>query len=121
MKQRLEATKLEKEAASEQVPYSKILLTFANRTDKILMALGFTMAAITGAGMPSMVFLMGDIINSFTDGATNMVEVVKPMVIVLACIGAFIWVVTYVYFVSLVIMAERVAKKTRVAYLKAIL
>ena len=50
-----------------------------------------------------------------------MVEALKPTVITLAVIGGIIWVVTYLYFVMLVILAERIGKKTRVAYLKAIL
>jgi hypothetical protein len=36
-------------------------------------------------------------------------------------IGLAIWVTTYLYFTFLVIMSERVGKKTRVAYLKAVL
>eukprot|EP00347_Sterkiella_histriomuscorum_P015933 403355132 len=118
---RIEAANLAKEAATEQVPYSKLLMTYADRTDKFLMAGGFICSFATGAGMPSMVFLMGDIINTFQDGSTSVVEALKPTVITLASIGLFIWLVTYLYFVLLVILAERIGKKTRVAYLKAIL
>jgi|LauGreDrversion4_2_1035121.scaffolds.fasta_scaffold141052_1 ABC-type multidrug transport system fused ATPase/permease subunit len=39
----------------------------------------------------------------------------------MTAIGGFIWVTTYLYFTFLVIMSERVGRKTRVAYLKAIL
>ena len=120
-KARIEAANLEKEAATEQVPYSKLLMTYADGTDKLLMVGGFFFSFCTGAGMPSMVFLFGDIINTFQDGSTTMVEALKPTVITLAVIGGIIWVVTYLYFVMLVILAERIGKKTRVAYLKAIL
>lgn len=72
--------------------------------------------------MPSMVFLMGNIIDSFANThATTVFEAVRPTIIAMVSIGGFIWIVTYVYFVSLVIMAERITKKTRVAYLRAIL
>lgn len=101
------------------MPYGKILLTYADRTDKILMTVGFCSAAATGAGMPSMVFLMGNIFDSFQ--AASVLDSVKTTIITLAIIGAVVWVMTYVYFVSLVIMAERVGKKTRVHYLSAIL
>lgn len=50
-----------------------------------------------------------------------MVDALKPTVIILASIGLGIWLVTYLYFVFLVIMAERIGKKTRVNYLRAIL
>ena len=83
------------------------------------MSVGFVCAAATGAGMPSMVFLMGDIVNSFQ--ATSILDAVKTTIITLAIIGCVVWVITYVYFVSLVVMAERVGKKTRVHYLHAIL
>ena len=39
----------------------------------------------------------------------------------MTAIGLFIWVTTYLYFTFLVIMSERVGRKTRVAYLRAIL
>jgi ABC-type multidrug transport system fused ATPase/permease subunit len=39
----------------------------------------------------------------------------------MTAIGGFIWITTYLYFTFLVIMSERVGRKTRVAYLKAIL
>jgi ABC-type multidrug transport system fused ATPase/permease subunit len=98
-------------------------MTYADRTDKILMGLGFGFAILTGAGMPSMVFLLGNIIDSFSvpGQTTSIFEAVRVTVIAMVSIGAFIWFVTYIYFVSLVIMAERITKKTRVAYLRAIL
>eukprot|EP00347_Sterkiella_histriomuscorum_P022139 403331544 len=120
-KGRIEAANLEKGAATEQVPYSKLLMTYADRTDKLLMISGYICSFTTGAGMPVMVFLMGDIINTFQGGQLTMVEALKPTIITLVIIGLFIWLVTYLYYVQLVILSERIGKKTRVAYLKAIL
>lgn len=87
------------------------------------MALGFSFSIVTGAGMPSMVFLLGTIIDGFSGNifAQTVLDTVKTTIITMASIGLVIWLVTYVYFVSLVIMAERIGKKTRVAYLRAIL
>ena len=56
---------MEKMVKLETVPYSKILLTYADSTDKTLMALGYFTAIITGLGLPSFVFLFGDIIDDF--------------------------------------------------------
>lgn len=104
------------------MPYSKILLTFADQTDKILIACGYVTAIVTGLGLPSFVFLFGDIVDSFGGGSTtNIVDAIRPTAIQLTIIGAIIWVTSYLYFALLVIMSERVGKKTRVAYLKAIL
>jgi hypothetical protein len=44
-----------------------------------------------------------------------------PISLTMIYIGLAIWVTTYLYFTFLVIMSERVGKKTRVAYLKAVL
>ncbi|CDW88003.1 abc transporter family protein [Stylonychia lemnae] len=121
-KQRIEATKIEKQTAKDQVPYSKLLLTYADRTDKILMSLGFLFAFCTGAGMPSLVFLFGDIVNVFQDGNDHsVVDAIKTTVITLAVIGVVIWAASYMYFVFLVAMSERIGKKTRVNYLQGIL
>jgi ATP-binding cassette, subfamily B (MDR/TAP), member 1 len=118
--QRIEDKKGNKKAKQETVPYSKILLTYADRTDKVLMTLGYLTSIITGLGLPSFVFLFGDIVDDF-GSKFDIVEAIRPMAIELVIIGAFIWLTSYLYFVFLVIVSERIGKKTRVAYLKAIL
>ena len=47
------------------VPYNKILLSLADRTDKLFMGFGFFAAALCGLGLPSFVFLFGNIADSF--------------------------------------------------------
>ena len=84
------------------------------------MSFGYFTAVITGLGMPSFVFLFGDVVDSFGD-FNNIVDKIRPVAIKLCIIGAFIWVTSYLYFTLLVMMSERIGKKTRVAYLKAIL
>jgi hypothetical protein len=61
----LEAQKVEKVKKAETVKYSKLLMTYADGTDKFLMSLGYLMSILTGFGMPSFVFLMGGVTNSF--------------------------------------------------------
>jgi hypothetical protein len=41
------------------------LASLASSSDKVLMWVGWSAALITGFGMPSFVFLIGDIIDSF--------------------------------------------------------
>lgn len=53
-----------KEAVLPSVPYSK-LYSYASKTDKIYLYIGWIASAITGLGMPSFVFLIGNVINSF--------------------------------------------------------
>ena len=90
------------------VPYSKILLTYADRQDKFLIAGGFFTAIITGLGLPSFVFLFGDIINSFGPNSHDVVASITPLSIDMTVIGLAIWVTTYIYYTFLVIMSERV-------------
>jgi hypothetical protein len=47
------------------VPYSKLLLTYANGKDKLLMSLGYFFALATGCGIPAFTYLMGNFLNSF--------------------------------------------------------
>jgi len=88
-----------------------------------MMILGWTTAAITGMGMPSFVFLMGDILDSFNPSKTaeDMLDAIKFTCMLLAIIGAVIWLLTYTYYASLLVFSERIAYKTRVRYLQSIL
>lgn len=78
------------------------------------------MSIITGLGLPSFVFIFGDIVNVYTDD-NNILDAIRPMCIQFLAIGAAIWATSYCFYALLVIMSERIGKKTRVAYLRAIL
>ena len=84
------------------------------------MAVGYMTAILTGLGLPSFVFLFGDIVTSFTDQG-NVLDALSKIALQMTIIGVFIWLTSYCYFSLLVIMAERIGKKTRVNYLRAIL
>ena len=103
------------------MPYKKILMTYADRTDKILICLGYFFAILTGLGIPSFTFLMGDVVVNFTDPTKSLSEMINPLALKFTIIGGVMFVTSYLYFVFLVIMAERIGKKTRVAYLSAVL
>lgn len=104
------------------MPYKKILLTYADQQDKLFIAVGYFTAILTGLGLPSFVFLWGNIVNGFMPGEnTSILDSIRPVSIQFTCIGAAIWVTTYIYFTFLVMVSERISKKTKVAYLRAIL
>ncbi len=117
----MENHKAETAKSKLMVPYSKILLTFADGKDKLLITLGYITAIATGAGLPSFVFIFGDIVNTFGPSQKDIVSQMGPISLTMIYIGLAIWATTYLYFTFLVIMSERVGKKTRVAYLKAVL
>ena len=103
------------------MPFSKILLTQASKADKILIGIGYGAAMLTGLGLPSFVFLFGNIINSFGPNEKDVLSVIRPISIQFACIGVAIWILTYVYYTFLIVVSEKIGKKTKVAYLKSIL
>jgi hypothetical protein len=66
-------------AAYDTVSYGKILLTYADGTDKLLMGLGYFFSILTGIGLPSFSYLFGNIFNDFTDPDVSIVELINPM------------------------------------------
>lgn len=71
--------------------------------------------------MPAISYLFGSITNSFTDPTESITDKINPLALQMTIIGGVMFLTAYLYFVFLVIMAERIAKKTRVAYLRSIL
>jgi len=96
-------------------------MTYADRTDKILICLGYFFAIVTGLGIPSFTFLMGDVVVNFTDPTKSLSDAINPLALKFTIIGGVMFATSYLYFVFLVILAERIGKKTRVAYLSAVL
>ena len=96
---------------------------FADGTDKALFGVGIVASIITGLGLPSFVFLFGDIINTFGDPQhpDKMIKAINTIALEMTIIGLIIWFFSYFYFAFLVILSERIGQKTKVAYLRAIL
>jgi len=85
---------------------------------------GWISAFITGLGMPSFVFLIGDAIDTFNPREStpqDMLDEIKMLALIFTLIGVGVWVFAYSYYTLLLIFAERVTKRTRVEYLKSIL
>ena len=47
-----------------QISYKKLLMTFADSRDKSLIAVGYLLAAVSGAGMPLLVYLTSSMVGS---------------------------------------------------------
>lgn len=111
-------------AIGPTVPYSK-LYSLATPADKVLMYIGWASAAICGLGMPSFVFLIGDVIDAFdpriTGSKEEMLSVIEEMCLIFACVGVGIWILSYVNYAFLIIFSERVTKRIRISYLESIL
>ena len=83
------------------------------------MMVGWASACITGTGMPSFVFLIGNVIDSFKPTSTpaDTIGVINQMSLIFTCVGIAIWFSSYVMYSLLLMFSERVIRKTRTAYL----
>ena len=85
--------------------------------------MGLISACISGLGLPSFVFLEGNVINSF-DPSVSRDEALKNMLEILYIyigIGSGVWILSYLFYSKLIIFSERVAKTTRREYLRSVL
>lgn len=88
------------------------------------MAIGWISACVSGLGMPSFVFLIGDIIDSFDPSKNtpeDMIDTISLMSLIFTLIGILVLVFSYFNYAFLLMFSERVAKKTKIRYLEAIL
>ena len=94
--------------------YSK-MYQFASASDKALMYIGWICAAITGTGMPSFVFLIGDVIDSFkpTNTVESTLNTISKMSLIFTLVGVAIWITSLIMYSLLLLFSERVVKKTR--------
>lgn len=105
------------------VPYGKLIWTFADKQDRLYFIFGLIASAACGLGLPSFVFLFGDIADSFEGGMdpeeilTRITRVSK----ILTIIGLGVWLGSYLFFAFLTIASERIGLKTKVEYLRSIL
>lgn len=104
------------------VPYSK-LYQFASTSDKFLMYTGWFAAMVTGCGMPSFVFLIGNVIDSFkpTTSVDDTIDTISTMSLIFTLVGIAVWFFSLIMYSFLLMFSERVTRKTRTEYLKSIL
>ena len=69
--------------------------------------------------MPSFVFLIGDVIDSFspTTKPEDTVETISRMSLIFTLVGFAVWLFSYFLYSFLLLFSERVVKKIRVKYL----
>jgi ATP-binding cassette subfamily B (MDR/TAP) protein 1 len=73
--------------------------------------------------MPSFVFLVGDVIDSFkpTTKPEDTIEVISRISLIFSLVGIAVWLFSYFLYSSLLLFSERVTKKIRTKYLESIL
>ena len=84
---------------------------------------GMASSILCGLGLPSFVFLFGDIADSFEGflPPDKILEKITNVAKLLTIIGLGVWLFSYLFFSLLQISAESIGAKTKVAYLKSIL
>lgn len=105
---KIESSGVSKE--QEQVPYRKILLTQASTGDKIYLLIGFASAIGCGLGLPSFVFLFGNIADSFmpNEPPEATLDSIKRTSKILTFLGLGVWFCSYIFFTFLIIASERI-------------
>jgi hypothetical protein len=105
------------------VSYGKLVWTFADSSDRFFWISGVISAALCGMGLPSFVFLFGNIADTFEGGMNKekILEAISQVSLILSIIGGVILLGSYLFYLFLTIASERIGAKTRVAYLKSIL
>jgi predicted RND superfamily exporter protein len=105
------------------VNYSKLYWTLADDGDKAFFVIGIISAVLSGLGLPSFVFLFGDIADSFAKGndTKDILERISSISKILTFIGLGVWFGSYLFFSFLTIASERIGLKTKTTYLKSIL
>ena len=78
---------------------------------------------LTGLGLPSFVFFLGDVIDSFgpTQDKYEALEVIKDITIKITLIGIAIWISSALFYGCLLAFSEKVARRTKVAYFRSVL
>ena len=73
--------------------------------------------------MPSFVFLIGDVIDSFSPSTKpeDTVATISKMSLIFTLVGFAVWLFSYFLYSFLLLFSERVVKKIRVKYLESIL
>ena len=87
------------------VPYGKLVWTLADKGDRFYFIFGLISAALCGLGLPSFVFLFGDIADSFEGNMDpdKILDSIARVSKILTIIGLGIWVGSYLFFAFLTI------------------
>jgi hypothetical protein len=92
------------------VSYFKILLTYADTQDRICIIFGVLSACLCGLGLPSFVFLFGDICDAFEprNPPEETLSAISKIAKTLSLIGVLVWLFSYLFFTFLIMASERI-------------
>ncbi|EQC42698.1 hypothetical protein SDRG_00425 [Saprolegnia diclina VS20] len=103
------------------------LFTFADSTDKLLMAVGTVAAMFTGVSQPIQIIFFGDILNAFNPSQVSSLSAddlrtsINKVVVQFVWLGALVLLCGFAQIACWSIAASRQAKRLRHAYASAIL
>ena len=100
------------------------MISLASGGDKCLMIIGWIFSMITGAALPSFVLLFGEVIDTFDPSAATpegTLKSIKTISLAFTIVGVGVWITAWLSQAFLMVFSQQVTRKTRVAYLKAIL
>jgi hypothetical protein len=120
VEKRIEESKIVVKAEPVKASYFKLLLTFADRIDMTLIFFGYLFAIITGILSPAFIILQGNIVNDFNN-SPQAIAAIKKSSLTFLIIGFMLWVSSYLFYSILIILSERLGRKTKLAYLRSIL
>ena len=89
------------------VPYSK-LYDFASKREKLLMYIGWFASGLAGVGIPSFVFVIAEVIDSFNSSvsADEMLTTIRKSSLIFFGVGIGVWLAAYASFTLLLIISE---------------
>ncbi|KAF2274424.1 leptomycin B resistance protein pmd1 [Westerdykella ornata] len=102
------------------------ILAFANRTEKIIMAISFLASVIAGAVLPLMTLVYGNFAKSFTSFAVDDVakkqftHQVNTFTLYFVYLGVASLVTVYISIIGFSYTGEKIAQRIRELYLRAI-
>jgi len=110
----------EKGKSKEAVSFWK-LISYSSGGEKCQMFCGWAAAIFCGLVMPIWAVMLGSLFDaSVAKTKEQMWLETKISCLVIVCSGFLTWTMAFTYFSILLIFAEKVSRRIRVAYLKAI-
>ncbi|CAH1756276.1 1903_t:CDS:2 [Entrophospora sp. SA101] len=103
------------------------LYSFASRIDWCIMIFGLIFSGITGATTPLTTIVFGRMVNHFTDfqagriSSEDFQKVVNSNTLFFVYLATITFVATYIYMACWIFTGERITRKIREAYLRAVL
>ena len=110
-------------AAPAAVTFRKLVFTFANGFDKCLAITGWIFMLCNGAVMPLFLIVFGEMIGGMDpdNSMEDMYDDISGLSKWAFLIAALMFIICFIAFACMNVLAERIVYKYRVAYLKSVL